>query len=232
MTRPIFVLALIFLSARASLRADVPALAESSVIEGNVAYLRVGNVSSGLAAEISSANGALTATNQTIGTVLDLRFAGGTDAVEARVTADFYSARKLPLAVLVNADTLGAAAVLAADLRKERAGLVFGGATKTLKPDVAVTVDVNDEKKFMAKPYAPLSTNETSVLSPTNDLLPFVDHLSEADLVREKVKDGEGDEDAEPATRPAPSKPVIHDPVLARAVDLLKALAIVRPQHR
>ena len=79
--------------------------------------------------------------------------------------------------------------------------------------------------------YDVVATNDAVSLAATNDLLPFVDHLSEADLVRQKVKDGEDDEDAEPAERPTPPKPVIRDPVLARAVDLLKGLAVVRMQH-
>jgi hypothetical protein len=51
--------------------------------------------------------------------------------------------------------------------------------------------------------------------------------MSEAELVRNHVKDGEDDE-IQPTTRTEPP-PVIRDPALARAVDLLKALAIVRP---
>jgi hypothetical protein len=38
-----------------------------------------------------------------------------------------------------------------------------------------------------------------------------------------------GDEVLSP--RPAPPQPVIRDPALARAVDLLKALAILHPAH-
>lgn len=231
MIRRFIILAAIFLSGLLSVPAATAALAESAVIEDNVIYLRVGSVAGDLAAEISSASTGLTATNKVIGTILDLRFADGTDPAEARVTADYFSARKLPLAVLVNDETRDAAANLAAELRKERAGLIFGSMTGGLKPDIAVTVNTNNEKVFLNNPYAMLATNDAVSLAATNDLLPFVDHLSEADLVRQKVKDGEDDEDAEPAERPAPPKPVIRDPVLARAVDLLKGLAVVRLQH-
>ncbi len=61
---------------------------------------------------------------------------------------------------------------------------------------------------------------------------PFIDHTSEADLVREKIKDGEQDEDSEPPRPAEPQKPYIHDPVLARAVDLIKALAVMQPAAR
>lgn len=223
---------LISLSGLFSASAEEEALTKSALIESNVVYLRVGSVVNGLAAEVSTANATLTATDQVIGTILDLRFAGGSATDEAGMMADYYSSRKLPLAVLINAQTSGAAASLARALRKEHAALVFGSPTAGLTPDIVVTADLNDQKKFMANPYALLATNDPALLSATNDLLPFVDHLSEADLVREKVKDGDDDEDAEPAARPAPSKPVIRDPVLARAVDLLKGLAVVRASQR
>ena len=61
----------------------------------------------------------------------------------------------------------------------------------------------------------------------TNDFLPFVDHTSEADLVRAKIKDGDDNGAIAPARSKGPPKPVIQDPVLARAVDLIKGLAIV-----
>jgi hypothetical protein len=52
--------------------------------------------------------------------------------------------------------------------------------------------------------------------------------LNEAELVREH-REG-ADLDAEPAAgrEPEPEKPVVRDPVLARALDLLKGLAVVR----
>jgi hypothetical protein len=65
----------------------------------------------------------------------------------------------------------------------------------------------------------------------TNDFLPFVDHMSEADLVRIRMKDGEDNAKASALPRPAPVRPVIRDPALARAVDLLKALAALHPAH-
>jgi hypothetical protein len=80
--------------------------------------------------------------------------------------------------------------------------------------------------------------------------LPFVDRISEADLVREKKKDGKlvnfppppgparsptrknsddsnNDEDSVPSRAAEPQRPVLRDPVLARAVDLVKGLAVM-----
>jgi hypothetical protein len=97
-----------------------------------------------------------------------------------------------------------------------------------VSPDIAVTVNPDDERAYMKNPYVTLARNDAPPTAATNDFLPFIDHTSEADLVRQKLKDGDGG--------PTPSVPaksvskpvsVIGDPVLARAVDLIKGLAIV-----
>jgi len=214
-------------------RADVGsrALAKSEILESNVAYLRVSHVAAGLADEIGIANGALTTTNKIGGTVLDLRFADGEDAAAVTATANLLSARKLPLAILVNEQTRGAAVTLATTLREARTGLIFGPAPAAVKPDIAIEENPADEKKFFENPYAAPATNEVAALPGTNDFLPWVDHTSEADLVRAKIKDGDEFENPPPPHAAAPQKPVIRDPALARAVDLIKGLAIVREFH-
>ncbi len=201
------------------------------VLENNVAYLRIGQVASNLPDEIQSAQTALAATNKVVGTILDLRFSGGSDLAAANATADLFSQKKLPLAILVNGETHGAADTLATDLRMARAGLVIGNSTAELKPDIAVAVKPGDERKFLADPYAALAQSETNVAVDTNQFGAFIDHTTEADLVREKIKDGDEDEDSAPPRPAEPQKPFIHDPVLARAVDLIKALAVIRQSH-
>jgi len=233
MTRRFFSLFAGLLALGGSLRADTTNMAtvKSSILENNVAYLRVSEVQKNLAGEIQSAENLLAATNKIAGTVLDLRFADGDDSAAAKMAADLFASKKLPLAILVNGETRGAAATFATDLREAHDGLVFGGATADLKPDIAVTVKSADEKMYLENPYAALALTETNSSPGTNSFSPFIDHTSEADLVREKIKDGDQDENS-PATRPAePPKPFIHDPVLARAVDLIKALAVVRQPH-
>lgn len=232
MTRPFFSLLVLLLGAQFLPRVvAAAALAKSEILADNVIYLRVRQVATGLTAEINAANGALASTNKIIGTVLDLRFADGRNVDEARSAADLFASKKLPLAILVDGGTQDSALTLATALRTERAGLIFGSATGDLQPDIAVMVNLNDEKKFLANPYALPDTNEVASLSATNNLLPFIDHTSEADLVRAKVKDGDEDEDVAPTDRPEPKIPVIRDPVLARAVDLLKGLAVVKAAH-
>ena len=236
MTRQFFgfsVLILFSLLARIPLIADVTnaALVKSVILENDVAYLRVGEVKKNLAAEIQSAQNTLTTTNKIAGTILDLRFASGDDLESSKAVASLFARKKLPLAILVNGETRGAAAALATTLREARDGLVFGNAAAELKPDIAVAVKIEDEKKFLENPYAALAQSETNPSAGTNNFSPYIDHTSEADLVREKIKDGDEDEDSAPSRPTEPQKPFIRDPVLARAVDLIKALAVVRQSH-
>jgi hypothetical protein len=225
-----FVLSPAFLLAmQISLRADATdtGLVKSAILENDALYLRVGHVEKNLAAEIRSAQNTLTATNKTAGTILDLRFAGGDDPDAAKTAADLFTKRKLPLAILVNGETRGAAAALAADLRGANDGLVFGDSSK-VKPDIEVKTSLADERAFLENPFGTLAQSETNSPPSTNNFLSFVDRTTEADLVREKIKDGDEDEDSAPPRAAEPQKPFIRDPVLARAVDLIKGLAVVR----
>lgn len=210
----------LILAAQGSLRAEI---VQSSVLENNLAYLRVSTVNANPADEIIAAENLLTVSNKIAGTILDLRFAGGDGAIKDS-QIHLFSDSKLPLVILVNNETTGTAADLAAQLRSSGTGIIIGSANSRITPDVAVTVTAADEKTFLKDPYAILTT--TNGLAATNDWLPFIEHTSEADLVRQKVKDGDEDADATP-NRPAPAAPVIRDPALARAVDFLKALAIL-----
>jgi hypothetical protein len=159
---------------------------KSSVLEGNVAYLRVGDVGKNLRQEIQSAQTSLAATNKIAGFVLDLRFADGTDMESAGASAEWLARQKLPVAILVNGGTRGAAIELAKDLRAARAGLIFGISTE-IKPDIAVTSTAGDEKKFLENPYAVAVTSDTNSPAVTNNLPVYVDHTSEADLVRARI---------------------------------------------
>jgi hypothetical protein len=193
-----------------------------SVLENNLLRVRVRRVTEFFSEQIRAAE----PTNKISGTILDLRFADGDNAAAA---VDYYSQKKSPLVILVNSETRGSAATLVTQLRAAGGAVVIGNtnAAGILQPDIAVAIGTEAERKFQENPFAEIAADKPAALSATNDLLPFIDHMSEAELVRNHVKDGE-DDGIQPTTRTEPP-PVIRDPALARAVDLLKALAIVRP---
>ncbi|HEV2319697.1 MAG TPA: hypothetical protein VGV18_08105 [Verrucomicrobiae bacterium] len=202
------------------------ALARSVVLENNVGYLRIANTDKGLMDGIPAALDRLKTSNAIAGIVVDLRFAGGNDTGDLPAIEHLLEQPKLPLAILINAQTAGASAKLAEELREENTGLVFGSAADNFQPDIAIPTHPDDEKKFLNNPYAILPHTASAMDSDTN-LLPFVDidHTTEADLVREKIKDGDQDSSDH---LPGPQKPSIHDPVLARGVDFIKGVAALR----
>ncbi len=217
-----------FLAALAILmgiRGAVGGLVEARLLDNRIAYFRVGSAGAHLDGEISSAEAGWAATNQPVGTILDLRNASGAGPVPDAV-ASFFANRNQPLAVLVDEKTQGAADHLALALQANRTGLVFGSPTADVQPDIMVKVSSSDEMLYLANPYAVLDTNNPAGEGTGTNFVPYVDHTSEADLVRDKIKDG--DEDENTPIKVAPSKPVIRDPALARAVDLINAMAILR----
>jgi hypothetical protein len=231
MTRRLFdfFILLAFLSgAQISARADA-ALAKSAVLENDVAYLRVGEVETNLAEEIQSAQSALALTNKIAGTVLDLRFADGDDSAAEQAAENFFASEKLPLAILINRETRGAALKLAADLRNARAGLIFGDSAG-VKPDIRIKTNPDDDRAFLKNPFGVIAEDETNSGPSMNGGLSFFDHTTEADLVRAKIKDGDEDETLPPHAA-EPPQPFIRDPALARAVDLIKGLAVERESH-
>jgi len=200
---------------------------KSSVLESNIIYFQANSAGKDLLAALQSIPAG--ATNRIIGIILDLRFAAGTDIGASRSAADVLAGKKLPLAVLVNTQTAGAATALAKDLQESHSALVFGNATAEVKPDVAVSVAATDEKEFLENPYGMAATNRAPVASAkTNEFLPIIDHTSEADLVRARIKDGEDDSNLQPERLAEPPAPFIRDPVLARGIDFIKGVSILR----
>lgn len=133
-----------------SLLQEIPTLVKSTVYDGVFAYFRIGRVGAGLDSELAQAWAELSKTNKLKGAVVDLRFSAGTNYAAAAATADHFadseqpllqwgtsSARstqkqnaiKVPMAVLVNQQTSGAAEALAGILRELRAGLLIGATT-------------------------------------------------------------------------------------------------------
>lgn len=191
-----------------------------SVLDDAVLCLRASRVPENVTEQIRAAD----VPNHLAGTVLDLRFADGA----ATNAADYFLHHHSPLVILINGQTRGDAALLAAQLRASSAAVLIGSTNPpaNLAPDITVAVSSDDEKKFQDDPF--LKTASAVTVSPTN-LLAFVDHTSEAELVRKRVKDGDETDTSSP--RAEPPQPVVRDPALARAMDLLKALAALHPVH-
>jgi hypothetical protein len=106
--------------------------------------------------------------------------------------------------------------------------------TEGLKPDIDVTVGVEDERAFYADAFMVVQTtnqpanSSNNVASETNESLERVP-FNEAELVREhKAGENPDEEDKNIKRVPEPRVPIVSDPALARALDLLKGLAVVR----
>ena len=264
---------------------DTTALTSHVRMFDGVAYIRVEKVAAGLQDELTKDWRTLGGTNNPKGLALDLRFAGGHDFEAAAATAGLFTSKEgallnwgddsahsaggkdlisVPVAVLVNHKTRGAAEALAAAIRETGAGLIFGNTTagtamvtqsfplkdgqqlviatqpvklgdgtaltaQGVKPDIEVAVSLDAEHEYLDDAYALIAgtTADGGMVLQTN-LAPVRSRITEADLVRERREGVTNLEDLPPTTVSKPQKAVIRDPVLARAVDLLKGLAVVR----
>jgi len=248
-----------------------------------------------IAADINGYNG----TNKLDGLVLDLRYSGGNDYAEAVKVADLFlekesalldwgngsvssttktNAIKLPLVVLINAETSAAAEALGAVLRIKDRCLLLGNSTAGLavmttdyplkngqklrvatagvklgngellshdgiSPDIRVQVDAAVEKAFYADSFKeeasskPILPNILGEHSPLNaggtNATAKPRPLNEAELMRERKERPGVDVDDLPLRSPSAKegeqeKPVVRDPVLARAIDLAKGIAALQ----
>jgi hypothetical protein len=104
-----------------------------------------------------------------------------------------------------------------------------------VKPDIEVAVTPEEERAYLEDAYATLPRTNISAASAVFTSAEGTNRparrprISEADLVRERREGTNLNPEEFTAVRDRePEKPVIRDPVLARAVDLLKGLAVVR----
>lgn len=129
-----------------------------------------------------------------------------------------------------------------AELRVASAPLTLGNgaslSTNGLKPDIEVKVNAEDERAFYADSFLVIRRTNllaSSISSGTNQFAGISgsngtrQRFGEAELVRQHRAGLDRDgEDSAPARMAEPEKPVVSDPALARALDLLKGLAVVR----
>jgi hypothetical protein len=262
-------------------------LAQSRIFDSNFAYCRVAAVAEDLPGAFRAAYREMIETNKgkIKGLVLDLRFAGGFDYPAAAKVADCFlnsdrpllnwqsgSARatpktdaiKVPVAILVNAQTIGAAEALAAVLREAEVGLILGaptagqasifkefplqnglrlrvavgqaslgggkGLTGGVAPDIAIASSLDDQRAYLLDPYKVLHPPQIAKTSIAANPVPDLPRLNETELIREHKSGEEADDVPISANLDAPPPaPAMSDPVLARALDLLKGLAVVEP---
>jgi hypothetical protein len=138
-------------AAPASDLAAVPLVSRAVLFDGGYGVIRIGRVAAGLPSEVRKAASQLGGTNQLKGLIVDLRYAIGQDYEIAAATADLFcnkaeepllqyggttarsttktNAIEMPLVVLVNHDTTGAAEALAAALHESQKALLIGSPT-------------------------------------------------------------------------------------------------------
>src|SRR3954471_21063311 len=76
---------------------SVSAVMRSNLFEGGIAYVRVGQVASGLPQAVRGAAEEVKGTNRLKGLVLDLRYAGGDDYASAAGVVDLFLKKEEPL---------------------------------------------------------------------------------------------------------------------------------------
>jgi hypothetical protein len=265
----------------------------ASVFERSFGYFRIARLVGESSARFQQSLNALRSTNTLKGIILDLRFASGQDYAAAVAMADLFlsaemslvdwgegwrkstaktNAISLPVAVLVNRKTSGAAEVLAGILRHREVGLLLGTNTAGqasmakefslksgqrlrlaiapvkvadgqelpftgIKADIQVEVSPEDEIAWYGDAYKALAKPGRLASSSTNDLSTGTNlaprrRMNEAELVRMSREGTLPDRDNPFTNAPGrvfePAPPVVNDPALARALDLLKGLAVVQ----
>ena len=265
-------------------------LGKPAIYENVFSYLRVLRVADGLAEKLAGTVEEQRAAGKVKGLVIDLRYTTGTDYAAATKVADLFLATekplldwgqgivrskakdeplKLPVMVLINPQTRGAAEALAAIVREASIGLLIGNATageasvfkdfpledgrklriasglvklgsgealstQGVAPDISVAVSAEDEKAYFADAFKVRGETlaATNTIASTTNRPPRV-RMTEAQLVKlQREGKSEDDEVVTNITTTAKSetgKPQLQDPVLGRALDLLKGLAIVQP---
>ena len=274
---------------------NAPGRVKTAIFEGAFGYIRVGPVGPGMDQQLKNAYQELAATNRLKGLVIDLRFSGGQDYAAAASMADFFFSKEqpmidwgeglkkstpkekawaLPLTILVNKKTSGAAEAFAGILRQAEIGLLIGSDTagrasiakefelkngqrlriatapvkvgdakpmpaEGMRPDIRVEVASEDERAHLEDAFRPLEKAGAGArirAAAPNQLSDGVTNrsprrrINEADLVRMTREGQNPDADTNSVTAKEldGSKPFIQDPALARAIDLLKGLAVVQ----
>jgi C-terminal processing protease CtpA/Prc len=282
----------VLVSGESEAQSSGPILGATAHFDQSYGYIRINRVQEGVGKEVREAYGRLNTTNQLKGLVLDLRFAGGYDYAAAAAVADQFlpgnrpllkwensvfesktkeNAIPVPVVLLSNRETKGAAEAITAIFRQADIGLVVGSPTAGsaavfrdfplstgqrlrvavgtvqlpdgrplpatgLAPDILVEVDPAEDRAYLEDPYkaVPKVLAQSAAQNAEGLLASRAARrrLNEAELVRMQREGVSLEMEAGDETEAAfPPKPVVTDPSLARALDLLKGLAVVQARR-
>ncbi len=152
---------------------------------------------------------------------------GGTTAGQANIFKEFSLGNGEKLRIATAQIKLGNGTVLA----------------RGLKPDIAVETSLADERAYLEDPYrilhppAPAKNDSSTTSNRASTNQPAHRPTNEAELVRERRAGETLDDDSDEmspqiiAAPEEPAPPVIADTALARALDLLKGLAVIQQSH-
>jgi len=147
--------------------------------------------------------------------------------------------RDTDVALVIGSQTAGQASIYkefplrdGTTLRVAVAPVSFG-ADKTLShgltPDIAIATSLEDERAYLRDPFKPLHAPQPAKNNAASETLDQP-RLNEAELIR-MHRNGESPDESSPVgAAEAPTRMVV-DPALARALDLLKGLAVVQPNR-
>jgi hypothetical protein len=225
----------------------------SRVFDGQFGYVRVGVVGPDLPGRLGDAVRTLGGKTPVRGLVLDLRNASGGDFAAAAATVDRFlsveqsllqwqggearssiktNAIGIPVTALVNGDTREAAEALAGLLRDSHIGLILGSETagrarafKEMKLSGGQSILVADQPVKLGSGRAMDGPLEPDIVVPASKEL-------EAQWMEDPYRRfGPASAVSTPKTAEPQEKPIVQDPALARALDLLRAIQIVKPRR-
>ena len=143
---------------------------------------------------------------------------GGKTAGQAQVTQEFPLKNGVRLRIATAMIQLGDGSALT---------------TEGLTPDIVVAVNPAEEQKYFADAFQTLAKTNLPVGTGIAGATPATrrPRLNEAELMRER-REGLSEASLNAPRESEPEQPIVRDPVLARALDLLRGLALVRPMIR
>ncbi|OGV66873.1 MAG: hypothetical protein A3K18_30520 [Lentisphaerae bacterium RIFOXYA12_64_32] len=188
-----------------------PAVGRTGTLEGKYGYVLILTLNSQLVQEMEGLIGEINSGHYE-GLIVDLRYAGGDATDSATQATSTLHETKLPVVMLINRSTVGAAEILARQAREVCGALVVGQPTRGLPYARRRTVLRSGDVVLL--PDMPAVDGGRAPLLP--------DLMVEDDLARETLL----------SPRPQSGQlPMKQDPCLRKAVDLLSTIRALQGRH-